>query len=374
MAQTESQEVVAKFLDEGYREKLEKLRKKIVQHLLKGNDWKYVFDDLPSIKKRKRMRKQVKSIKGIDMVKEILLKRFGYIPIYCYLSLMASICGTPEGPYRKSELYLLVLYMLVKNQSPESLDCLEWIPATSIRRVAEFIWDENMIELDVVLDNMLSTMFSNPLLRSITGKLENDPNFLFATFFLDGHDTRIEYSNLAQYKRFDYWSFKFKNAGIRTQVLVDVQEMAIAVSKSEPCKANTDMKMFKLMNIHEKVNMTNQDVVFLDGGYFLGMDAYIEKLQEKGIEFGLNNFRTPFRKSKNVDLDESEKHYNERFGGFRSTVETLFSYVAEKFEYFSNNNPTICLSNIEEKWNVQFKLSLLMINLVKFCKKYNVEG
>ena len=68
MAQTESQEVVAKFLDEGYREKLEKLRKKIVQHLLKGNDWKYVFDDLPSIKKRKRMRKQVKSIKGIDMV------------------------------------------------------------------------------------------------------------------------------------------------------------------------------------------------------------------------------------------------------------------------------------------------------------------
>ena len=73
-----------------------------------------------------------------------------------------------------------------------------------------------------MLDNLLANMFSTHLLRSITAKLENDYDFLFTTMFLDGHDTRIEYSNLAQYDRFDYyWSFKFKNSGIRTQVLVD---------------------------------------------------------------------------------------------------------------------------------------------------------
>ncbi|EFC45982.1 predicted protein [Naegleria gruberi] len=364
---------IQRFSDEYSRNKLKLLRDKIVQKLLLKQEWNMVFEELPVLTKKKKTRKQAKDIRTIDHIKEVLLKRLGYVPVYMFLNLMASICGTPEGPYRKSELYLIILYMLVKNKSADELDSLEIIPSTSIRRVADQIWDDNRDELNVKVDQLLAKMFSSHILRSVTAKLENDKDFLFATMFLDGHDTRIEYNNLATYSRFDYWSFKFKNSGLRTQVLMDVNEFTLAVSKSEACKANTDMKMFTIMDIHNNVDMTNHDVVFLDGGYFLGMNDYVESLQEKGVEFGLDNFRTPIRKSRNIPFDDSEAAYNEKFGAFRGTIETLFSFLAEKFEYFSNKNHASCVAEMEQKWNLQFKVCLLLVNVLKFCKKFNVE-
>ena len=84
------------------------------------------------------------------------------------------------------------------------------------------------------------------------------------------------------------------------------------------------------------------------------MPDYVETLQETGIEFNMTNFRTPIRKAKNVELDPSEAKYNEKFGAFRGTIETLFSFIAEKFKYFSNNNRATVQKNMEAKWNLKF--------------------
>lgn len=49
------------------------------------------------------------------------------------------------------------------------------------------------------------------------------------------------------------WSYKLKSAGIRTQVLIDINEMAINVSNSQLCGNSSDGGMFLDMKIYNKI-------------------------------------------------------------------------------------------------------------------------
>ncbi|KAF0975779.1 hypothetical protein FDP41_005106 [Naegleria fowleri] len=202
-------------------------------------------------------------------------------------------------------------------------------------------------------------MFSNPIIRCLTGIIENEKGFKDGTTFLDGHDTRIEYSNLAKYPKREYWSYKYKDSGLRTQVLMDNQELAIAISKSLPCAPNTDIGMFKQMERIPKLLDPSVDVLYFDGGYFLGIPDYIEKLQEKGYDFDESNFRTPIRKPRNQDLTYSEAQYNEEFGAFRGMIETLFSHIGEKFKFFNPHSVAKMSGDLENVWNLKLHLCCL---------------
>ncbi|KAF0978138.1 hypothetical protein FDP41_010660 [Naegleria fowleri] len=325
---------------------------------LVANEWKVLHEELPIIQKSKG-RKDIKDIPTMNRIKEIVCQRIGYVATFIFLHTVGTICGWLEGPYRNVDKILLILYMLLENETFGSLNERRIIARSTIWRIHHTIFVEFHDQLNEWADTCLQRMFSNPIIRCLTGIIENEKGFKDGTTFLDGHDTRIEYSNLAKYPKREYWSYKYKDSGLRTQVLMDNQELAIAISKSLPCAPNTDIGMFKQMERIPKLLDPSVDVLYFDGGYFLGIPDYIEKLQEKGYDLDESNFRTPIRKPRNQDLTYSEAQYNEEFGAFRGMIETLFSHIGEKFKFFNPHSVAKMSGDLENVWNLKLHLCCL---------------
>ncbi|KAI7850292.1 hypothetical protein BDC45DRAFT_447176, partial [Circinella umbellata] len=93
------------------------------------------------------------------------------------------------------------------------------------------------------------------------------------------------------------YSYKLKKPGCRTQIICDMNEMVLWVSKSEfYCVA-------------------------MDGGYPLSLNQFYQISKEKGKSYSDDNFIYPIKKDIGVDLTYHEAHYNEVFGSFRSNCD-----------------------------------------------------
>ncbi|KAI9488014.1 hypothetical protein BDB00DRAFT_734950, partial [Zychaea mexicana] len=93
--------------------------------------------------------------------------------------------------------------------------------------------------------------------------------------------------------------------------------------------------------------LNENDCIAFDGGYYYYIKKSIDNCDRKGNDkINLNNFMFPIRKSKNIDLNDNELLYNETFGSFRNL----------------------------KIYNVQIKLSLLLLNIQKFCQLYNIPN
>lgn len=77
------------------------------------------------------------------------------------------------------------------------------------------------------------------------------------------------------------YSYKFKNKGIRTQIVTDINDMTLYISKSEFCSDSSDGSMFLNMKLYNKMN--KNDVIAIDGRYTLFVNKLIELAKEKGI-------------------------------------------------------------------------------------------
>lgn len=217
---------------------------------------------------------------------------------------------------------------------------------------------------------MLENMFSNTILRILFARKNNPPGFKNMTVFLDGHDSRIDYLKKDIQKK-DFYSYKFKHSGLRTQIIYDINNLAIYVSDSKPCKSYNDGQMFLDMKMEKKLN--ENDCICFDGGYYY----YIEKFIENCIKYGnehinKNNFMYPIRKQANIDLTETEKIYNDTLGSFRSSIEHNFGIFGNTFLRFNNNERTTKVTNLRV-YNLQIKMSLLLLSIEKFCKLYNIS-
>jgi hypothetical protein len=354
------------------KEDAERLRQIEIKKLV-DSEWTVLHEQLPVIQKPERTRKNILDIPTMDKIKTKIYERLGDIAPFIFIHIIGTICGWLEGPYRNVEKILLILYMIVENESFGKVDERSIIPKSTIWRIHDTIFNEYYDQLNEWATNCLSKMFSNPIIRILTARIENNPAFNFGTMFLDGHDSRIEYGALEKYPKSEYWSFKFKKSGVRTQVLMDCQELAIAVSKTLPSAPNSDIGMFKQMGCIPKIMEPSVDVLFFDGGYFLGMQEYIEKIQGKGYEFDESNFRTPIRKPRKKDLTGSELQYNSNFGAFRGMIETLFSHLGEKFKYFAPNAVIKQGANFEKIWNLKIKISFVLMNIDRFVRKYDIK-
>lgn len=60
-------------------------------------------------------------------------------------------------------------------------------------------------------------------------------------------------------------SYKFTEAGVRTQVICDVNEIVVYVSECKPCGNYNDGKLFLNMKLENK--MSEYDCIAFDGGY-----------------------------------------------------------------------------------------------------------
>ncbi|MGH7238590.1 MAG: hypothetical protein ACREHG_00840, partial [Candidatus Saccharimonadales bacterium] len=223
-------------------------------NMLMRQHWNFLYKDWPQLQSTKYHRTEVKDINDISHVKEVILQRLGHIPVFFFLTVLFSTECYP-GPYHNVDKGLLILYQLLKNCSTNEMTRFQ--PKSSFYAIYRAFYIKQYKELDKKISTMLATMFSNINLRILSAQEKNPPLFKHITLLLDGHDTRV--SPLDGMDSKQMYSYKFKKSGLRTQVIIDMNEMVLWTSKSAPCKENSDGVMFTKMNLEK--NMHELDCV-----------------------------------------------------------------------------------------------------------------
>lgn len=320
--------------------------------------WQFMYETWPIVATPKFHRTNKKDIPNISKAKEYVYNKLGIIPVFFFLTVVFSSDVYP-GPYSNVEKGVLVLYHILKGCPVADME--EFIPKSSYYEIYKKFYITNCALYDKMFNMRLYNMFSSIKLRLLLAKVQNPPNFKQITMHLDGHDTRATYIHGTSEELF---SFKLKKSGFRTQVLMDLNSMILAVSKSEPCKDNNDGKMFCEMKIDKLIN--EHDCIALDGRYTLHILKYLESCDI----LDNSNFCSPIRKQRNVDLTSTEVVYNNEFGTVRSGIEGIFGELGNTFHQFNNRRP-IKVTEIKT-FTLQFKLASLLLNIKKFCKYYSI--
>jgi len=317
------------------------------------NYWTFLHNDWPVVEKEKHHRSEIKEVNEIEIIRNYVLEHLGYIPVYFFLSVLFSNKDYP-GPYRGIEKGLLILYHLLTGVSLAQMG--RFIPKSSFTSIYSTFYSKQLNRLDSILDDCLSKMFSNVKIRVISAKENNPEEFKHITMMIDGHDSRATYLNARS--REDYYSYKLKKSGFRTQVGMDINGMILFVSKASPCATNNDGSMLASMNLTKDI--TRFDAVCVDGGYTL----FINRVLVMNPHLKTENFITPVRRSKGANLTVEETSYNQLHGGFRSLIEARFGELGHLFRRF-NGSSVIRVSD-EAVFSVQLKLACVLSNMKKF--------
>ena len=314
-------------------------------------------------------RTEIKDIKNnnIKIIKDVLLNQLGYIPVFYFLN---CIYGTSEYPglYKEIDKGLLILYHMVSGKSGR--DMHEFISYTTYYSLYKKFWHSNYKRLLKKIDSDLNKMFSNIKIRIISSLLNNPSSFKNVTLYIDGHDGKIKYYD-PDTKTKDIKSYKLDGPGLRTQIVVDSNQMIIYISKSDKCGKGSDGTMFLEMKLYNKMHIG--DCLAMDGGYNLYINKFKEESLNKGKDFSDKNFISPIRKENNKNLTAIELQYNKRFGSFRSEIENQFSVLASKFNRFNNNTSAMQITDIKY-YNLQFKLACLLKNIWQMVDKYKIPS
>lgn len=311
--------------------------------------WGFLDEGWPSITPATNHRTISKEIGFMSHIKDVLNKRLGPIPVFFFLTVMWPKFKYP-GPYKEAEKGLLLLYHIVKGLSMEAIE--PHMPKSSFHAIHTVFYKKEYSTHNKFMADCLSTMFSNITIRLLSAKKKNPLLFKHVTLHLDGHDTRATYGESAA----EMYSYKLKKSGLRTQVAMDINGMALWVSKSASCKNYADGTMLLAMKIDKR--MHSMDCMALDGGY----TQFLPKMVEDST-LCLQNFTHPYRKKRNHELTVDETLYNKTFGSFRSQMESLFADLGSTFEKHNNRAPVMV--DKKQTYNLQLKLSLLLLNIKK---------
>ncbi len=316
----------------------------------------------------KHHRTDVKDIEDIDSVKETLIQKLGYIPVFVFLQ-QFSKRGDYPSPYRNSEKALLLLFMMVEGKHFNEMEM--YIPKTSIHNVYKYFFKAGYRENSDWVKESQRNWFSTPQLRAIQAFIYNPPDRKTVTMMYDGHDTRINYNNPKEGEkasRAEMYSYKLKKSGVRTQVLIDILGVPLSVSKMAKCGKNTDQTMFKKSTIHRVIEPT--DVLQVDGGYHY--NSIIEKAKiELNKRLTKDNFLKPLTKKKKTPLELMELDYNDRFGAQRSSIETTFADESGLFQKFGSGF-NLRAENLSIL-SLENRVCWLLFSIKKFVKIHSIE-
>lgn len=312
--------------------------------------WTFFDSGWPTMTPATNHRSSYKQIGHMEEIKKILYKRLGAIPVYFFL-----VAIWPKhryaGPYRELDKGLVILYHLVKGLSME--DMAPHIPKSSFHAIYAVFYKTEYSSHNKLISNCLGTMFSTIKIRLLSAKQNNPALFKHVTLHVDGHDTRAKYIGATTA---DMYSYKLKKSGLRTQVVMDCNGMAVFVSKCAPCRNFADGTMLLAMKMERK--MHKLDCIAFDGGY----PQFIPRLLDN-TTLTPQNFAHPYRKKKGQSLTAEEVAYNATFGSFRSGMEALFGELGSTFEKHNNRKPV--LVDKKETYNLQLKLCFLLLNIKK---------
>lgn len=350
------------------QEEYEKLRDllKIEIDNIVLDKWNFLNKDWCIINKKFKHRTELKEVRDIGHVKNRLKNKLGHISIFYFLNELFTNCEYP-GPYLEIDKGLLLVYHLLEGLTHSEIN-KDHMPSATFSEIYKRFWVANYDILNKKVDEALLKMFSNIKIRILSSKIKSPKHFKHVTMMLDGHDTRLDYNKI-DVSKLKKWSYKLKTSGIRTQVLIDINEMVIACSKSQLCGDSADGPMFLNMKIYNKIH--NSDCIALDGGYPLFLNQFYELCITKGYELSDKNFIYPIRKEIGIDLNAQEVHFNKVFGKYRNTVENQFRELTKTFKRFSKNN-SIIKTNDYKYINLQLKTALLLRNIKRFSEKFNI--
>ena len=325
---------------------------------LMHDQWAFLFEQWPQIPKSKFHQTEMKTVNDIEHVKDTVLQRLGYIPVFFFLTVLFAIQDYP-GPYCNCEKGLLILYQLVKNCSMEQMG--RFLPRSSFYDIYRCFYIKQSQTLDKKLSSYLESMFSTIQIRILLAQ-QNPSMFKHVTLLLDGHDTRVNQTGVEAEKMYSY---KFKKSGLCTQVCTDNNGMILFMSRSAPCAENTDGVMLTKMKLERHIHAL--DCVGLDGGY----TQHLNKLVENS-DLNLGNFCHPIRKAKGINITNDEAKFNKLFGSYRSRIESVFGELGSTFERF-NNQAVIRICD-SESFNLQLKLVSLLLNVKKFTELGKIQN
>lgn len=317
------------------------------------------------IKNKRYHRTVIIDIPNIQKIKNTLIEKIGYIPIYVFLTSFCNNYYFP-GPHKNIDKLLLVLYQLVEGYSTHQMD--DFINDTTFYRIYEKLYIKNEKYLDNWINDMYKNYFSNLNIRLLTSYIKNPDLLKQCTLIMDGHHNRITYENI-DFNNKDLYSWKLKKNGLNTQIIIDNNNMVLYVSDSLPCKNNNDDVMF-MNNVRLNDFLKYGDCLCFDGLYTNTLDAVISKYNN--IEFNLNedNFIFPIRKQKKIDLNKDEEIFNYQLAGYRSRIETYFSEISKTFKRFDPYK-NIRVTKLKT-YNLQLKLVCLLLNIKKFVELGNI--
>jgi hypothetical protein len=329
------------------------------------NEWSFLNENWKKKQNNYKHRTELKYIKDIQNIKKELLNKLGYTSVFFFLTKLFTNKDYPS-PYFEIEKGLYLIYHLISGVT--SKDMKRNLPYSSFYKYYKEFWITNYENLNKYADLCLKNMFSNIKIRVYSALIKNPQNFKNITLMLDGHDSTIEYDkpDISTQKR---WSYKLKAAGIRTQVLTDINNFIVHVSDSQLCGVSSDGGMFLNMKLYNK--MDKRDVMAIDGGYTLFINQFEKLCENKNIKLNDNNFFYPIRKEPNEELNREEKHFNDVFGSFRSSIENIFGELGNTFKRFSNNNSTLKTDDIKYI-NLQLKIAFLLKNIKLFTETFNI--
>jgi hypothetical protein len=334
------------------------------------NKWLFLNNEWPLIANKFNHRTELKNIKtDISIIKDILLKQLGYIPVFYFLSVLYSNIEYP-GPYHELDKGLLLLYHIVSGKS--GIDMSEFMPYTTFYDLYKKFWitETNVKRLNKIIKKDMNELFSNLKIRLLSSKINNPDGFKNVTLLIDGHDSKIKYYN-PDVARQTLYSHKFKKPGLRTQTVNDANNIVLFVSNSERCALGNDGSMFIKMNLQKKMHIA--DCVAADGGYTLFINKFKEISSNEGYDFSDKNFSCPIRKETGVKLTSTELTYNNKFGAFRSGNESIYSVLASKFDRFNNNTASLQITKIDT-YNLQYRTAILLYNIWKFVDFAKIEA
>lgn len=332
----------------------------IEYEILIKSKWKFLENEYRPIEK-KYHRTELQEIKHIETIKKNIENKIGVIPTFLFLTDFCNNFDLP-GPYRNIDKALIILEHLLNGVSINQMET--YLPHSNFFRIYKYLYIKKYDELNDWVNNILYNYCTNKRIRLLNSYIKNPEMMKHVTLILDGHHNKIIYENV-DFDRKDLYSWKLKKPGLNTQFIIDINDIAVFISDSLPCKNNNDDKML-INNIQFNNFFTLYDNICFDGLYKNTLNETIEKYSLRNLDLKINNFTFPIEKQKNIDLTDEETNFNNYIGGFRSRIESYFANLGKVFKRFDAKN-NVRVTKLET-YNIQLKLACVLLNIKKFTE------
>lgn len=346
------------------KEELEKKLQKEYEKLV-NNKWSFLNNDYKLTGKIGYHRTELQEIKNIAEIKKEIEDKIGVLATFVFITDFCSKFKLP-GPYKDIDKALIIIYHMICGVSINQM--VLYLNVSNYFKLYKYLYITKYDELNKWINEIMFNCFSNLNIRLLTARINNPELVKHVTLLMDGHHNKIIYENIDINKE-EMYSWKLKKSGLNTQFIIDINKIVIFVSESLPCRDNNDDLMF-INNIDFSKFFSIYDNICFDGLYENTLLETVEKYGQANIEMDLSNFTYPIKKDKNIDLEENEEKFNKYCGGFRSTVETYFSYLGKVFKRF-HGQTNVRVTKFKT-YNIQLRLACLLLNLKTFSEISNL--